>query len=101
MGTIRRKYLADAVEAATGVELDYSNIYIRTDYIGRGMLGNTCVAVELPNPGDMLPFMAQLGATLGADEELLEQLDDLAACVQQDQLGTGVVVYFPDFTDIE
>lgn len=75
-----------------------------TEYSGRGMFGKNCLAV-IPT-GNMLEFMFQLGVAVAEHNKIVSyrshhDLPNKAPIehpsrILSDQLGKGMIVYFPD-----
>lgn len=85
---IDRELFIDTLEAA---ELDEDVLH--TDYSGRGMYGATCAALYLDNSADLYVFIAAISAQLDPDVAVA-----LARDVRTDQLGLGIVAYWPELT---
>jgi hypothetical protein len=66
---------------------------VRTDYSGRMMYGSRCLALTAPATRDVIKALVQLAATA----ETPDLAAELAEAWTQDQMGLGVVVYFPGF----
>ncbi|UOW93060.1 hypothetical protein SEA_CAIB_76 [Gordonia phage CaiB] len=70
---------------------------VRTDYIGRGMYGRTCIAYEGSNATAFLA--AVVGAAIGRENgdvtiwDLVEELGQLTE--RSDSMGLGRITYWP------
>lgn len=71
---------------------------LREDYSGRGMYGHTCPAITADRHADVYAFMAALGATLAEDMDDPYDAVELAGGTQVDQMGLGIVAYWPGLT---
>lgn len=60
-----------------------------TDYSGRGMYGDTCLAVDLDHTSDLM----RLGCCLGRMDSALAHT--LGEGAHTDSMGRGIVVYWP------
>lgn len=65
------------------------DVEVRSDYSGRGMYGATCLAFTCDDERQAIKVMIGLARL---DDGLAEELAD---CYRTDQLGLGIVVYFP------
>lgn len=70
--------------------LDEDNLY--EGYSGRGMYGRCCFGITDDNTRGPVKFLIALARNLRA-----ELADSLADAWTQDNLGLGVVVYFPGY----
>lgn len=65
-------------------------------YSGRGMFGKECVGISADNVGDTLADLLQ-AAKDAEDDESVDVVIDALRDMRTDNLGRGVVVYFPSF----
>lgn len=80
------KRLRDAVDEADGAE-------ILTDYSGRMMYGETCLAVTVDWAGTLSLIAYELGVS---DTRCCDDLGwQLLRDAQMDSMGRGLVMYFP------
>jgi hypothetical protein len=101
--TLPYDLVSSACEAA-GVDPDLD---LRTDYNGRAMMGDTCWGVVLTDGSRLGVFAAELMVAAidefgvsredpGEDAELSTRpVREMLAAARLDQMGTGVIVYFP------
>lgn len=69
---------------------------VRANYSGRGMYGATCLALTSERGlGDLVMFVQALARETDVSETL-DELSDALDRVREDQLGRGVVYYWPD-----
>lgn len=73
-----------ALSSATGGE---GHVYF--GYSGRGMYGETCIGVELRDLSDLFALGVELARSNG------HLAADLADDVMTDDLGLGIIAYFP------
>lgn len=78
------------IDALYDAGLDEDNLY--EDYSGRGMCGRCCFGITGLNTRGPVKFMIALARNLQA-----ELADSLADAWTQDNLGFGVIVYFPGY----
>ena len=83
--SILRSVVLDALELA-GLDEDA----LREDYSGRGMYGHECFGVVVKN----IPEIARFAAALGS----LTECDDLMEDAASDEMGLGLILYFPRYT---
>lgn len=76
-------------EAISQADLERDSV--TTSYSGRGMFGEECVGVVADNMSEVFLFMAAFGS-IGDDWDLL------ATKARTDDMGKGVIVYFPGVT---
>ena len=87
-------------EIATQMDGEDGNITFQNAYSGRGMYGNTCVAVS----GDLGDCMKVIGEVIkllhedDRDDIDFDEAVDLLMDFQRDQLGRGVVIYWSDLS---
>lgn len=76
--------------------LENSGFDVRS-YSGRAMYGKSCLGVEVDNLGEFISIL--LESVQG--EEDTRDLQEAFLNLKQDQMGHGIVLYFPDveFTD--
>jgi hypothetical protein len=65
---------------------------LRTDYDGRGMHGKTCIGLAADSVPDVVKALVQFAAS---DPDLASELLNSWSL---DDMGKGVIVYFPGFT---
>lgn len=84
---------ANLVEGEDGIE-------IRGNYVGRGMYGKACFGVEFDvESHSYLLLVALAFAMAAADEENGEEnARALAENAATDSMGTGMILYFPDWS---
>ena len=98
MKTITDESLLGMVAQASAVlRFDGDPVRVLTDYSGRGMYGERCVAVVGDHGGfaAFVATLAQMGADLDADDPINELLYQVVNSVVIDSLGTDRVFYFP------
>ena len=92
MTVLTHAVLADAIKAIPGDE------YEPKSYSGRGMYGRRCVSVAAD--GSAFSILGEIVRSLGALDLSGQETADLAAEIihgaKADQMGLGVVVYWPD-----
>lgn len=80
---------------------DGEDCSIQRAYSGRGMYGATCLAVDFRSHAALNRFFFELGLAVARDQSgndfLEEELAELVDSVRTDQLGLGIVAYFPGF----
>jgi hypothetical protein len=65
------------------------DVEVRTDYSGRGMYGDKCLAI-VGDLRDLLRFAAELTQAIG-----VEDANDILGRVRSDSMGLSSVYYFP------
>lgn len=78
----------------TFVELITIAGYDVTSYSGRGMYGNSCVGVRVANDSEMLAMAANIA--IECDDAQREELPDIVGNAKTDNMGRGLIVYFPN-----
>jgi hypothetical protein len=68
---------------------------IHTDYSGRGMYGATCPALYATSQADVYAFMAALAGVIAEDGGDADDAVALARLTRTDQMGMGIVAYWP------
>ena len=74
--------------------------HVRSDYSGRGMYGKVCPGFQCASVREAFAGVA----AMIADEEDPDTRDELASIVsrcQVDEMGRGIIVYFPQFKEDE
>ena len=89
MKTIKYSALADACRAA-GLEPEE---IIRTDYSSRWMFGETCFGLDVGDLSQALTVLVLLA--MHAADANVYQLPELASVGRWDNMGLGLIVYFP------
>ena len=86
--------LAEALEGCA------SGIYGIRSYSGRGMYGDTCLAVNVDRGFSAFSLGVQLAVFLDEDDEHREhdRVELVELEVREDSMGRGGVVYFPGIT---
>lgn len=75
------------------------NGYPVQSYSGRGMFGKVCPSFSLEHPALLIPAIAALMVqSFALGEETVDEVLDLFEQAQWDDLGRGVIVYFPTVT---
>jgi hypothetical protein len=88
--------LQSVLESIALAESDYQ---VRS-YSGRGMYGDTCLAVTIR--GNLFELFAQVLRVLDGDRtNLTEEVADAFSMARQDDMGRGTVVYFPGVKYVE
>jgi hypothetical protein len=64
---------------------------VRDDYSGRGMYGDRCLSIVVDSESSAVRALV----VLAQDSECASDAQDLAERWTVDQMGLGVVVYFP------
>lgn len=83
-------------------EAETDDMTIRGDYSGRSMHGATCLAVVVPGGGAATWAVFDIAVGLGRVEDGAgEDYIDYFRDARTDQLGSGVVVYWPRVALIE
>lgn len=67
------------------------------DYSGRGMYGETCVAIH--GQFNSMHLILCLADVLR--DEGFDNAEDILGCPMQDSYGLGVVVYFPKLKEVD
>lgn len=80
-------------DAAYEADLDFNEITY-FDYSGRGMYGKECVGFTCSTP-ELVKLFTHLAV---ACEDDSNWVFDLLETVRIDQLGRGLIHYFPDYT---
>lgn len=96
MKTIKYSALADACYAA-GLEPEE---IIRTDYSSRWMFGETCFGLDVGDLSQALTVLVLLAMHAADDADPYNsanvyQLPELASVGRWDNMGLGLIVYFP------
>lgn len=79
----------DQLDDLRRIAMDYNEGYdnVRTHYSGRFMFGAQCIAIDLDLQSDFNQILSRID-----DDELRMQLETRATW---DQMGLGLIVYFP------
>lgn len=99
--TISRKHFVEAMERA---EIDTDDL--RENYSGRGMYGATCPGITLYGYAQLGVFLVELTGVLAeeaaSDEsdpwDVLDPARELARRTATDQMGHGIIAYWPCVT---
>lgn len=89
MQTVSKEDLSDA---AFNVGSEADGVTLRDDYSGRFMYGEKCVAIIAPN----LSIVSRILVNLASYDQDMAQM--LSERERVDDMGRGVVAYFPGVT---
>jgi hypothetical protein len=99
---LKRSQIEQAMELA-GIDLEQ----LRTDYSGRGMYGETCMAITMDSLSDLAQFLVELTGMLVADtigdeypdvDEVIDPARELTHKLHTDSMGRSLVAYWPTAT---
>lgn len=80
--------------------LDRERISHDSLYSGRGMFGETCLALYTDSPsGDKEVGMITVEVVRSGSKKLSKEWADLISVMRKDSLGKGGVTYFPGWED--
>lgn len=71
------------------------DVYLRNDYSGRFMYGATCWGVD--GDYDKVEDFIYTATKKAIKAGLEDEFDDMIKAKQQDQMGLGTIVYFPNY----